>query len=278
MPLHLDSVGFETAPHELRYDWKTAVLYALGIGCKRSELDYLYEGRGPKVFPTMAVLPAYAPMIELIGRSGGNVHAMVHHSQSVRLLAPMPPEGTFHTVGRISGIYDLKRLAQVVCSTRTEVAGVAVCETEWTLLFREGGGFGGPRPPKKDAPRPEDGAPPLFQHEEATTEEQALLYRLSGDTNPLHADPAFAASVGFETGPILHGLATFGFVARAIVRHACEGDASRLRFLTAQFKKPVWPGDTLRTIGHRVGDKLVARAYASDRPDPVITDCWAEIA
>jgi acyl dehydratase len=277
MPLDPAAVGFETPPHDLAYDWRTTVLYALGIGAKRAELDYLYEGRGPKVFPTMAVLPAYGPMMELIGRTGGNVNVMVHSAQAVRLLAPMPPAGTFRTVGRISGIYDLKRLAQVVCVTRSEVAGVPVCETEWTLLFREGGGFGGPRPPKRDVPKAEAGAPPLFEHEEATSEEQALLYRLSGDTNPLHADPDFARAVGFEAGPILHGLATFGFVARALVRHACDGDAGRLRFLTAQFRKPVWPGDALRTVGHRVGDRVVARVCAGGRPDPVVTDCWAEI-
>jgi acyl dehydratase len=275
MALDPNSVGFETQPFELDYDWRTAVLYALGIGAKRDELDYLYEGRGPRVFPTIGVVPAYAPLMKLLERTGGNTAAMVHGAQTIRMLAPLPSEGTFRTIGRVTGVYDLKRLARAVCATRTEVNGVPVCETEWTLIFRDDGGFDGPRPPKSHLPKIGD-AQPLFEHVEATTPEQALLYRLSGDTNPLHADPEFAKTVGFEQGPILHGLATFGFVARALVRHACAGNGDRLRALHAAFKKPVWPGDTLRTMGYRINDKIALRVHASDRPEAVL-EGWAEV-
>ena len=97
---------------------------------------------------------------------------------------------------------------------------------------------------------------PDFTIELTTTPEQALLYRLSGDDNPLHADPEVAKSVGFAEGPILHGLCTFGVVGRALVRGPCEGDEKRLTAFGAQFRKPVWPGDTLRTTGYVVGDGL----------------------
>jgi acyl dehydratase len=270
-------VGLHTSPHELTYDYRDVVLYALGIGAKVDELDYLYEGRGPKVYPTFAVVPAYAPMIELLGKTGGNLQTMVHGAQTVTVEKPIPPSGTFVTTARVSGVYDMKRLAQVLCSTESRIGGEVVCRTEWQLLFRDEGGFGGPHPPKSAAPKVPDGQAPSFEHEEATLPEQALLYRLSGDTNPLHADPEFARSVGFAQGPILHGLATYGFLARAVVKKACNGDASRLRSFTAQFRKPVWPGEALRTVGWAVGSQVVVKAYAGGRDDAVVTGCYADV-
>lgn len=277
MGLDPSVAGAENGPYELAYDWKTLVLYALGIGAKRDELDYLYEGRGPKAYPTIAVLPAYAPLMALLPLCKGNLSTMVHGGQAIRVHRPIPPSGVFSTTGRIDGVYDMKRLGQVVCTTKTEVAGHPVFETEWSLLFRGEGGFGG-RPPARDrGPKVADDASPLFSSEETTLPEQALLYRLSGDTNPLHADPEFAKSVGFDGGPILHGLATLGFVARALIRHACHGDGNRLRYMSAQFRKPVWPGETIRTVGYAVDGKIALRAYAGGRPEAVITDSYAEI-
>jgi acyl dehydratase len=277
MPLDPALVGLESEPSELEYDFKDTVLYALGIGAKRDELDYLYEGRGPKVFPTFAVVPAYRPVVALLARTGGNLATMVHGAQTVTVLRPIPPSGKLVTTARISGVYDMKRLAQVLCSTESRMGADVICRTEWQLLFRDEGGFGGPHPPKAAAPRVEDGAAPLFDHEERTLPEQALLYRLSGDLNPLHADPEFAKGVGFEQGPILHGLSTYGFAARAIVRHALGGDANRIRSFTAQFRKPVWPGETLRTVGWAVGDRIVAKVYAGGRDDAVVNGCYAEL-
>jgi acyl dehydratase len=269
--------GLETAPHELDYDYRTLALYALGIGAKRAELDYLYEARGPRVYPTFAVVPAYGPILDLLGRTGGNLGTMVHGAQTVHALRAIPPAGKLRTTARVNGVYDMKRLAQVLCSTESRLDGEVVFRTEWQLLFRDEGGFGGPHPPKSLAPKVPDGTPPLFEHEEATLPEQALLYRLSGDPNPLHVDPEFAASVGFPEGPILHGLATYGFIARAVVQRALGGDATRLRSLTAQFRKPVWPGETLRTVGYAVGPQLVLKTYAGGRPDAVVTGCFADV-
>jgi acyl dehydratase len=285
MSLDLSSVGVVTAPHELEYDHRTLALYALGIGAKADELDYLYEGRGPKVYPTFAVVPAYAPLMTLIGKTGGNPATMVHGAQTIRVDAPIPSAGKFVTTARIAGIYDMKLLAQVLCETESRIDGVVVCRTEWQLLFRDEGGFGGPRPPKSAAPKVPDGQAPVFEHEEAISPEQALLYRLSGDLNPLHADPEFAKSVGFAQGPILHGLATFGFLARAVIRRACDGDAARLKSFTAQFRKPVWPGETLRTVGWSLpsagegnaGSQIVVKAYAGGRDDAVVTGCYADV-
>jgi acyl dehydratase len=277
MSIDPKAVGLETAPHELAYDWRTVALYTLGIGATPDELDYLYEGRGPKVFPTFSVVPTYAPVIDLLGQTGGDLATMVHGAQTITLERPIPPSGTFVTTARIAGVYDMKRLAQVLCTTETRILGDVICRSQWQLLFRDAGGFGGPRPPKSAAPLVEGSPPPAFEHEEVISPTLALLYRLSGDPNPLHADPDFARKVGFERGPILHGLATYGLVARAIVRHACAGDASRLRSFTAQFRKPVWPGETLRTVGWRVGSGVVAKAYAGGRDDAVVSGCYAEL-
>ncbi len=277
MSLNPSSVGLETPETEFDYDYRDVVLYALGIGATADELDYLYEGRGPKVYPTFAVVPAYAPMWTLLGQLGGNFNTMVHGAQTVTMLRPIPPSGKFVTRARVAGVYDMKRLAQVVCTTESAIGGEPICRTEWQFLFRDEGGFGGPHPPKSLAKRANDGDAPIFDFEQRVSPEQALLYRLSGDTNPLHADPEFARSVGFERGVILHGLATFGFIARAIVKKACDGDASRLRSLTAAFRKPVFPGESLRTVGYAVDGGVVAKVYAGGRDDAVVNGCYAAL-
>jgi len=278
MSLDLSTIGFKTEAHVFNYDWKTAVLYALGIGAKRAELDHLYEGLGPKVFPTFGVIPAYGPVSELFQKTRCDMTRLVHGAQRLRIHRPLPPAATLHSVGVIRGIYDMKKLAQVLLETRTTLNGEPCFDTQWQLLVRDAGNFGGERPPKSEAPKIPDGKTPDFEHREETSPEQALLYRLSGDLNPLHADPGFASRAGFEQGPILHGLCTYGFVARAVIQEACGGDASRLKAFTAQFRKPVWPGETIRTVGYDLGDgRIVLQAYAGDRPDAVITSAFAEV-
>jgi acyl dehydratase len=173
----------------------------------------------------------------------------------------------------------MKRLAQVVVDTRAEDGeGNLVAETTSAILFRGEGGFGGEPPPKDAAPveKPPRDVAPTFSVEETTSPEQALLYRLSGDLNPLHADPEFARNVGFEQGPILHGLGTFGFMVRHAARAACGGDASRLRAFEAQFRRPVWPGETLVTEGWQVRPDAVAlQVKVKERDEVVIAGAWA---
>jgi acyl dehydratase len=255
------------------------ILYALGIGAKQDELDLLYEGRGPRVFPTFAVVPSYPSLSQLMERAKAPLASVIHHSQSIRVHRPIPREGRLMTVGTITEIYDLKRFAQVVFATKSELQGELVCETEWTLLVMDHGGFGGPRPPRTPSlSLPKDRAPD-FTTVEQTSAEQALLYRLSGDLNPLHADPAVAREAGFEQGPILHGLCTFGYLGRAVVKGPCGGDERRLVALGAQFRKPVWPGETIRTVGYSAEEnKWSLAAIAADRPEAVVTRAWAEVA
>lgn len=279
--MDLSTVGYVTRPYSLTYDWKTLAAYTLGIGAKRDELDYLYEGakNGMKVYPTFGVVPAYDAIVDMLGKSGANMAMVVHGGQTVRALRPIPARGTLTTTGTLKGIYDLKKFAQVILDTSTSGAdGEPLFETTWSIIVRGAGGFSGPRPPESQDPDvPKDRAPD-WTFEEATTPEQALLYRISGDVNPLHADPEFAAMVGFPQGPILHGLCTYGFVARAIIKNAAGGDATRLRSFSAQFRKPVWPGDTIVTQGYTLSEgKVVVVASVKERSEAVLTNAWAQI-
>ncbi len=283
MSFDLSTVGYTTKAYALSFDWKTLATYALGIGARRDELSFLYEHApgGMKVHPTFAVVPAHPPIVDMLGKCNANMAMVVHGGQQIRLHRPIPDGGTLLTTGTIKGIYDMKKLGQVVLETNTTLAGSGepLFDTTWSILVRDGGGFGGPRPPEapEEPSVPKDRGPD-WSVEEATSPEQALLYRISGDINPLHADPAFAAAVGFPQGPILHGLCTYGYVGRAILRHAAGGDPARIRSYSAQFRKPVWPGDTLVTQGWALPDgKVAIVATAKGRPDPVLTNAWADI-
>ena len=278
MALDLSLVGQDSSPSTHTYTWKDTALYALGIGAKRDELDYLYEGRGPKVIPSFAVVPMFKPWFELIARAGGDLGMLVHGAQRVRLKQVLPSSATVTTTARLRGIYDLRRFAVVLVDTEAkDASGQVLYDTSSQIIWRGEGGFGGDTPPRepKVAEIPK-GLPADFRVEETTTPEQALLYRLSGDINPLHADPAFAAKVGFEQGPLLHGLCTYGFMVRHVAKGVCGGDATKVTGFEGKFSKPVWPGDTLVTEGWKVGPGLVAlQVSVKERSEAVISGAWA---
>jgi acyl dehydratase len=270
--------GYTSETFEHQIDWKQAATYALGIGATRQELDYLYEARGPKVYPTFAVVPAYAPAVAVVGRAGGSFESLVHGAQSVVVHHPIPANCLMRTTATFVAMYDLKRMAQLVVSTRTEADGVHLFDTTWMLILFNKGNFGGPRPPKAEKVEPAEGQAPDFVRNEPTSPEQAVLYRLSGDTNPLHIDAEFASKLGFEQGPILHGLCTFGLAGRAVIREVLGGDGDRLLALHAHFKKPVWPGDTLTTSGWRVGaDRVALDVQVQARNESVLGNAWAQV-
>lgn len=281
MALDLSLVDKVSAPSKHAYTWKDTVLYALGIGAKKDELDYLYEGRGPKVIPSFAVVPMFEPMFQLVAKTGGDLAMVVHGSQRVRIHAPIPAAATLSTTAKIRGIYDLRKFAIVIVDMETkDESGKLLFENTSQIVFRGEGGFGGTTPPREEkvAEIPK-GQPADFRIEETTTPEQALLYRLSGDWNPLHADPEFAAKVGFTQGPILHGLCTFGYMVRHAAKGACGGDATKLTGFEAKFSKPVWPGDTLVTEGWKVAPGKVALSVSvKERNEAVVSGAWATFA
>ena len=278
MKVDPSTVGYRTEPFYFEYDFRTTVLYALGVGATTDELEYVYEGRGPEVLPSFAVVPAYAATNALFERSGCELALVLHGGQTVRLHRPIPPAGKLSTIGVVKGIYDMKKFAQVVFETQTSLGDERLFDTEWRMLVRDNGGFGGPRPPKAEAGHPPSDTPPTFTISAPTQPEQALIYRLSGDLNPLHADPEVARAAGFERGPILHGLCTYGIVTRALVRHL-RGTGRSIRTIGAQFRKPVWPGEVVRTDGYDLGNGSFAlEAFAADRAEPVITNAFAQVS
>lgn len=278
MAFDLSIVGQPSEQSVFEYGWKDVVLYALGIGAKVDELDYLFEGRGPKTYPSFAVVPVFAPMFGMLSRTGGNHAMVVHGAQKVRLHKPIAPEGKLLTTATIRGIYDIKKFAVVIVDTATvDGGGDKVFDTTWNIIYRGHGNFGGAPPPREESVVPPQGKPADFSIEESTSKEQALLYRLSGDLNPLHADPEFAKGVGFAAGPILHGLCTFGYMIRHAVKGACGGDATKLKAFEAQFRKPVWPGDTLVTEGWNLGERYALQVSVKERSEAVITNASATI-
>lgn len=279
MALNPETVGTSTGELTFEYTWKDAVLYALGVGARADgELDFLFEGRGPKVLPTFAVVPTFAVPGKLLTAVGGDLLGVVHAGQKIVLHRPFAPSDTLVTTGKVAGIYDLKRMAQAVFTSETKSSsGDLVCETEWSILYRLDGGFGGEPPPRSPKVATPD-RDPDFCVEERSLPEQALLYRIAGhDLNPLHADPAIGEKAGFGR-PILHGLCTYGFAGRAIVNKACDGDPARLKSLSGQFRKPVWPGDTILTEGWNVDGGVVLRCSTKERPgEYVFSNAFAEI-
>lgn len=281
-PLNPAAAGRTTAPLRFSYRWQDVALYALGVGARQSDLAFLYEGTegGMKVLPTYAVIPAYEACKELFDVVGGDFAGVVHGAQKITLHRPFAPEGTLTTIGKVEHVGDLKRMAQATfTTTTTDERGVLVCETEWTIMYLFDGGFGGAPPPKSPRIRVPEREPDWIV-EDATRPEQALLYRLCGDHNPLHADPRAAEKAAkiTEGRPILHGLCTYGFVARAILTKECGDDPARFRTFAGRFSKPVWPGDTIVTRGWREDGRVIVVAGTKEHPEePVFTNAWAEV-
>ncbi|MCC6648640.1 MAG: MaoC family dehydratase N-terminal domain-containing protein [Polyangiaceae bacterium] len=273
MPIDPASVGRESGEHVLAHGADACILYALGVGARRDELDLLYEGRGPRVLMSFPVVPAAPAVFECLTSTGAALEAVVHGAQSVRVHRDLRPEATLRTRATVKALYDLKRFAQVVIATETRDGDALVAETEWSLIVRDGGGFGGPRPDKRDEPKPPAGRAPDSTVEQATSPEQALLYRLSGDKNPLHADPELAARVGFAAGPLLHGLCTYGFALRAF-----EGafPSRRVTRFDAKFQKPVWPGEVLETSLHALDDGRVTLSTRVPARGETVLSGWLD--
>src|SRR6201986_4213793 len=242
-------VGKPSEPQERSWDSQDALLYAVGVGAglgdPLQELEFTTEnceGIEQQVLPTYAVLIAQAPMTASLGDFDRAM--LVHAEQSFELHRPLPVQGTVRTTSTVTGIYDKGSGALVV----TENVAVDVATGEPLVTSRGGtfirgeGGFGGPR--GNDQPWELPDRAPDHQVVRETRPEQALIYRLSGDRNPLHVDPKFAARGGFSQ-PILHGLCTYGVTGRALLQVLCDGDPARVGSMSGRFSRPVWPGESL---------------------------------
>jgi acyl dehydratase len=258
MALDHSLVGVPSEPHVRSWDSKDALLYAVGVGAglgdPLQELEFTTEnseGIEQQVLPTYAVLIAQAPMTRSLGDFDRAM--LVHAEQYFELHRPLPVAGTVRTTSTVTGIYDKGSGALVV----TENVAVDAATGEPLVTSRSGafirgqGGFGGPR--SNDPPWSLPDRAPDHQVVRETRPEQALVYRLSGDRNPLHVDPKFAARGGFSQ-PILHGLCTYGVTGRALLRVLCDGDPARFRSMSGRFTRPVLPGEPLTiSIWHEEG-------------------------
>lgn len=278
MAINLDIVDVKSGPHTESYDWKDTVLYALGVGAKVDELDFLLELSGPKVLPTFAVVPSFRAMLAIITKLGASVAAILHGEQKIIVHRPIPPQGTMTTVAAVSNIYDKGKGALVVIEANTtDGLGEPLFDNVFSVFVRGEGGFGGDRGPVSPTLAPPTERAPNFEVTESTSPEQALLYRLSGDTNPLHASPQLAVSAGFDR-PILHGLCTYGYAGRAILHRACGGNPARFRSFAARFSGVVFPGDTLTTRGWRVEEGKYIVEVTAEAKRVVISNSVAEVA
>ncbi|WP_416063862.1 MaoC/PaaZ C-terminal domain-containing protein [Rhodococcus indonesiensis] len=269
MPMNLDVVGVTGDTTTVSWTHKDAILYALGVGAGQddplTELQYTTENsQGVE----QQMLPAYGVVL---GMTYGKrpplgdypLSRVLHGEQSFVTHRPLPVEGTATVSSVVTGIYDKGKGALAVFDTvLADPASGSPWLTSTTSLFIRGeGGFGGPaqQVPHWSVPHRE------ADHELTSTvrPDQTLLYRLSGDRNPLHSDPKFAQKAGFDR-PILHGMCTYGVTGRLLVNALCDGDPTRVRSMSGRFSKPVMPGETLRVQIWDAGDRALFRTISSD--------------
>ena len=265
MPINPDAVGETGGPATRSWTSKDALLYAVGIGAGTDELEFTTENtsdRPQRVFPTFAVIIGGGGLpMDKVGSF--NPALMVHGEQGIELLDEIPPDGQLESRGRIAGIWDKGSAALIELESEAVNAatGKPLLRTRASLFCRGEGGWGGDRGPSEKVEYPD--AEPTHQVTYATREDQALTYRLSGDRNPLHSDPSFAAMGGFDR-PILHGLCTYGFTGRALLHTLCDSHPSRFRSMNGRFSRPVMPGDALTVSMWVDGNRALFRTTNQD--------------
>ncbi len=274
--INTDALGATSEPKRRTWTSTDALLYALGVGAGMddptgAELEFTTENsryNDQRVLPTMGVvLQAGGLPLKQLGPV--NLAMMLHGEQGITLHREIPVEGTVESTSTITGIWDKTKGAVVdVESTSVLIdTGEPLFTTRASLFFRGEGGWGGERGPSTTVDIPD--TDPDVEITYRTRTDQALLYRLNGDRNPLHSDPRFAADGGFPA-PILHGLCTYGFTGRALLHGLCEGDPTRFGSMDARFTSPVMPGESLTVRMWHGDDGARFRTHGAD--DRVVLD------
>lgn len=273
MPINYEKLmALRTPPQRFSYADREAILYALSIGFGRDpdDLPFVFERPGLKTVPTLAVVIAPTGVIH---KTGVDMTKVLHGEQNLALHRSLPPSAEIVAQSRVVEVFDRGEGKGAVLQLETEARLAAddapLFTSTMTIVARADGGFGGSRatPP---APHALPDRPPEHVASLCTRDDQALLYRLNGDRNPLHADPAFAARAGFDK-PILHGLCSYGVACRALIKTVCGGDPGRIAEFGARFSAPAFPGDTIDTEVWRDGDTVSFRCRAKER-DVVIVN------
>ncbi|WP_405879433.1 MaoC/PaaZ C-terminal domain-containing protein [Streptomyces sp. NBC_01136] len=272
------ALAAEPRSGEITWDRKDVQLYHLGLGAgipatDPDELRYTLESK-LHVLPSFAtVAGAGSPgVISGLSMPGVDVDLarVLHGGQTIELHRPIPVEGKAVATGRIAAVYDKGKAAVLVMRTEVADAEGPLWTNDAQIFVRGEGGWGGDRGPSTRLEEPT--GPPDRTVERPVREEQALLYRLSGDWNPLHADPEFAKLAGFDR-PILHGLCTYGMTLKAVVDTLLGGDVARVRSYTTRFAGVVYPGETLRIrMWRQDGSVRVAVSAVEQGDAPVLAD------
>ncbi|EKE43234.1 MaoC like domain protein [Oceaniovalibus guishaninsula JLT2003] len=272
---------------EVEQAWtdRDAILYALGLGFGHDPLDaaqlpfVFEEAPGFSAVPTMAVVLAGPGFWARNPDTGIDWRKVLHGEQGMEIFRPLPTSGRVRATSRVTRVLDKGAGKGALIYVERDLIDAATDERIATLtsttFARGNGGFGG-EPGPQPVPHPIPGRAPDLEIDLPTLPQAALIYRLSGDRNPLHADPAIARQAGFAA-PILHGLCTLGVAGHAILRGCCGYDASRLRALKLRFSSPVYPGETIRTQIWVDGGTVSFRARAVDRDVTVLDNGRAEI-
>lgn len=281
-------IGYEFPPITFSYAERDVCLYALGVGAPndwrdQAELQFTYElsTLGFKALPTFGVLYPSKMIEMLVGGKIGNIEfnpmMLVHGEQYLEIKQQIPTSGVITSYAKVAHIYDKGSGMVIVTDTSCkDNSGNEIVFNQSSMFIRGMGGFGGERGSSGEINIPPDREPDAV-HVQQTLPQQALLYRLSGDTNPLHADPMMAAIGGFDR-PILHGLCTFGFAGRAVLNHFCDNDPNKFSSIKVRFSKHVFPGETLITEMWKVTEtQIIFRTKVAERGEYVLTQAAVEI-
>jgi len=276
-----EALGAEFPVLSSKWEADDVMLYHLGIGAgfekptDPKELEYTYE-KNLKVLPSFAVIPLAGTLsgLENIPGLDINLWMVLHGEQETILHRPIPVSGVVENKRRIAEIWDKGKAALIIMETVSSDAEGPLFTNRFSIFARGEGGFGGEPGPKAGNKAPER-APDVIA-ESRTMPNQALIYRLCGDKNPLHVDPEFAAVGGFDK-PILHGLSSFGVVCKAAVDSALDGDVTRVARYQVRFADVVFPGETIITSLWREEGRLLIAARTKERDTPVITNAVIEL-
>jgi acyl dehydratase len=269
---------------EGQYSWTKddVILYHLGVGAgvpatDAGELEYTYE-KNLKVLPSFGVIPVFGAMGGMGNVEGlsFNFAMLLHGEQDITLHQPIPTDATIINRGKVAELWDKGKACLCVLEVEStlEGSGEKLFTNRFSLFLRGEGGFGG-EPGPKAGNVPPDRAPD-GEVETTTLPQQALIYRLSGDKNPLHADPEFAKMAGFDT-PIIHGLCSYGVVCKTVVDNALGGDVSKVARYQARFAGVGFPGETYKIAYWKEGNQILVNATSKERELPIISNCVIEV-